>query len=382
MQDRDIAAPDGLIEVIAVLGIAAGVQHAGPGALVRPEAFAEVIDAGPHEAAHDIGTGADELPELFRLEGLGIVGCPSPHALRRLQAVIPARAVDRDILRAQQQPVGMFDLFLLIEGFRALAPAVSIVDADNIELLKEFGVRGHRLGLHHITGLGDRSCAVQAVAEAGQHAGILPAVLNDLLPHFVADRPHHDRRMVAVPLDHVGQVLARTGVKPLGIAAAFMRIGAKLLALHGMPFVKRFIHHAEAHFIREVQERRVRRVMAHAQRIAAHGLQFFQSPLPDFSGHRRPDAPAVMVEAHAAQDHLASVEGKAVFVVKGQRADAKRRHDFIGQGVPVVHPGDRLIQAGRLKVPDEGALHFQDLHRRMRRQGRQEHAAARRLAVR
>ena len=351
MQNRNILPPDGLVEIISILGIAAGVQHPGAGSFIRPEAFAQIVDARPHKAAHNVRASPDEFPQLFRFQGFGIIRRAAPHAVRRFQAVITPGAVDGYILRAQQQPIRMLDLFFFIEGLRPLPPAVGIIHANDVQLLKEFGGSGHRLGFHQIAGLGDGPRGVQAVAKPRQHLRVFPAVRHHLLPHLVANGPHHDGRMVAVPFHHGGHIGPGAGIEPFGIAPTFMGIGAEFFALHGVPFIKGFVQHAEAHFIRQIQQRRIRWIMAHAQRVAPHVLQLLKPLPPNLRGNRRAQTACVVMQTDTLQNDLSSIEGKPVMIVESDFTNTKGRDHFISQPVSIEYPCDRLIQSGAVDIP-------------------------------
>jgi hypothetical protein len=49
--------------------------------LRRPRCFAQVVDARPHEVAGDVVVGADELPQLLRIDGRGPAAAHRPKTL-------------------------------------------------------------------------------------------------------------------------------------------------------------------------------------------------------------------------------------------------------------------------------------------------------------
>lgn len=54
---------------------------------------------------------------------------------------------------------------------------------------------------------GDGSARVLAMTDRRQHTGQPRALRTGLIPHLVADAPHHDAGMIAVAPDHGAQVL-------------------------------------------------------------------------------------------------------------------------------------------------------------------------------
>ena len=90
-----------------------------------------------------------------------------------------------------------------------------------------------------------------------------------LTVHFISHAPKCHRRSVPVALYHVTQIRLPVLIKKAAIGAV-------------SPFVGEFLQDIEAHLVTQLHQQFIRDVVRGTDRIAAHILKQFQSPVPGF----------------------------------------------------------------------------------------------------
>ena len=189
--------PLALVEVVAVLGEAAAIDAAGAGAARAAEGFAEVVDAGPHEVAGDVVVGADEFPELFGVEAAEAADHAASGSGRggrgggpgEQRAVVAAGAAHARAFGADHAPFGVGELVDAVVKLAALAPAVGVVIADDIEEVEKFDRSGARLGGDLVAGGGDGAGGIFAVEDGDEIAQQVGAAGGELVGDLVAAAP-------------------------------------------------------------------------------------------------------------------------------------------------------------------------------------------------
>ena len=171
---------------------------------------------GPHEIAADVIVGLHEFLELLGLDAV-VAGTLAED--RRL-VIEPVRARARRRAPGLSVPMNLrFGIVVAIDAVEllpAVAPAIDIVVADDIELFEKRGQCRLRLGRDVVAGDGDRPGRIlraENVESVCSVSGPLGSVWSGTsLPAL----HKHDGRMVAVAQDHVGQVAHRPFVEILG----------------------------------------------------------------------------------------------------------------------------------------------------------------------
>ena len=167
-----------------------------------------------------------------------------------------------------------------------------------------------------------------------QRTGDHRAILRVLLVDLVANRPHHDGRMVAALLHEIPDV-ALPPVREEAVVA--------VLDLCGLPAVERLRHHQDAEFVADLELCLARHVVRCPERIAAHLLEQRHLPAERIPVERRAKRSQVMMKAHALELARLSVQQELpVAVPKRPHADPLRR--------PVGELSARRIDLGDERV--------------------------------
>ena len=166
------------------------------------------------------------------------------------------------------------------------------------------------------------------MSDVGKALCHFAAIGGTLLANFVADRPEHDRWMVAIAVNHRYQVALRPIVKKATVAVLCFS-DPRTTAIGLLPFVERFIHHDEAHFIGQFQQFGRRRIVRSSNRIAAHLLEQFQLPLQGPVIYRRAERSQIVMVANAVHWQPFAVQMEAVVFGEFKRAEAERIGDRI-----------------------------------------------------
>ncbi len=113
-------------------------------------------------------------------------------------------------------------------------------------------------------------------------------------PHFVAQAPHHDARMVAVAEDKIGKV----ALPPLEEIDAVV-VRRLVVAAPVEPAVEEFVHHHKPKGVAHVVELGSIGVVARAHGVATHLFELHQTPVLHVVGHRGSIGRGILVQAHA-----------------------------------------------------------------------------------
>ena len=142
---------------------------------------------------------------------------------------------------------------------------------------------------------------------------------------LVADTPHDNGRMAAVPAYQVRQVLfvppGEIQVVPLMLWRIHIMSCAPLV-FWPLPFVESLIYNKKSHGITQVIKLRHMGIVAHADGVAAHIFQFFQTPFPHGYGYSGAQAARVVVNTDAFYQHVFVIQEKACIRIKTDAADA------------------------------------------------------------
>src|ERR1035438_3403451 len=128
--------PLALVEVEAIFFEAACIDNSRPRTPRRPRRFSQVVDACPHEVACHVVIRADKLPEFFYVE-ISARSIPRPEILlcelREQTAVLASNAAHCWAFGADDAPCGKCFAVDAVILFGAIAPAVNVVIAHNVE---------------------------------------------------------------------------------------------------------------------------------------------------------------------------------------------------------------------------------------------------------
>ena len=298
-------APQAFPEEVFWLRIAGQIKETGRGGPHRPAfGFAQVIDAGP-----------DELPG----DEIVVAG---------RQPLVVAGAV----LAAQERAVGIgcvvggVEIFLIIVAYDVELGAV----AGNIRQFRKGDGRRDRPG--RVMLLDDCD---ELPGDAGQPLGVrLVGIVHHFLGRFAGVVVARHRQEARVAIGIVGVV---------DFVADAPQDDRRMVVLYAFPLVEGFVDDQEAQRIAEVQQLGVGRIVAHADGVATHGLEFGKAIRPDRRGDSRAQAAGVVVQADSLQLQIGVVEEEAPIRVEteGPDADGGRgpvccfpiRHDLRSQRV-------------------------------------------------
>src|SRR5579863_843151 len=94
-----------------------------------------------------------------------------------------------------------------------------VIETWNVHLIGEFVADGI---LPIVECRGGRARGILFVKKCAQAPGLLPAIRVLLLWNLIADAPHDDAGMVAIPTRHIPQVTFRPLVEILAIAVGYL----------------------------------------------------------------------------------------------------------------------------------------------------------------
>ena len=173
-----------------------------------------------------------------------------------------------------------------------------------------------------------------------------------LLADLVADRPHHDGRVVAVAADEVREVRLPPVVEVAGVG-----IGS---ALADRPHVERLVQHEKTEPVAGVQHLDARRVVRCAHGVRAHLLQELQLALERACVGGRAERAGVRMLADAAQLQVAAVEEQPLLRAERDRPHAEGLAVDIhlpvdGGHAHLQHVEVRIVHVPEMHVADDAA---------------------------
>ena len=168
---------------------------------------------------------------------------------------------------------------------------------------------------------------------------------------LVAERPHDHARVVLVALDGARDPV-EVGVAPARVVA---RVAAPADLLEAVRLEVALGDHVEAVLVAELEEARVRRVVARAHRVDVVRLHQLDVAAHRGLGHRAPAVGVPLVAVDAAQQHAAAVDAQlAVLDRHGAEADPQRHRLARRAQLAVVEP--RQLRAPWLDRPGGDGL--------------------------
>src|SRR5258706_4281079 len=108
------------------------VEYAGGETSERPDRFAQVVDARPHEIAREVVVRRDPLPTPFGLQHSRRVVRAHDGGVRAERVALVEALKDRTAFGADHPPFGMGVTVLVGEQLAPLVPTVDVVVADNV----------------------------------------------------------------------------------------------------------------------------------------------------------------------------------------------------------------------------------------------------------
>ena len=135
-----------------------------------------------------------------------------------------------------------------------------IIDSNNIISVNEAICKR---SLDIIKATSHWSGRVLAMAYILKEFSGLPAIIFKLRRHFIANAPHHYRRIVAELMQHIHHVLLGPLVEETMIA---------VLAFGHIPFVKGLNHHHHSHLVAKTDKLRGRHIVGSSDGITTHIL--------------------------------------------------------------------------------------------------------------
>ena len=176
---------------------------------------------------------------------------------------------------------------------------------------------------------------------------------------LVADAPEDHARVIAVAQDHVCEIALVPRGKGSVVALIFGRIyivSLPPLVFGTFPLVKRLVYHEEAEDIAQrVQLGRVR-IVAHADRVASHLLEFCEPAPPHLAGDSGTETARVVVQADALEQIGLPVEEKASVRMKAEASDADLHLMYL-VGFPVGDIRFHRVQVRGFRRPEFGCLY-------------------------
>ena len=190
--------------------------------------------------------------------------------------------------------------------------------------------------------------------EPGMTVGIIGII------NFVSDTPQNDAWMVPVSENHRVEVFAVMlgEILVITLMHGWVHIvsGAPLV-FRRLPLVEGLVHDEKAHGVTEIVQLRHMGIVTHTDRVAAHTLQLFQAPDPDFPGYRRSQRSCVVMYADALELQRPAVQEKAMIRIEEERADSHGKR--VGEArfaVRVPQPGAEGIQTRTIRRPESRTL--------------------------
>lgn len=314
-----LVGPDALVKVRDGPAEAAGVEQAAIPAMKRPSGhrLAQIIDARPDERA--------DVVVLLEYLQVGV---------DRVEVVegISLAAVVGVSLRADDNAVGR----ALTVAFE---PRLLVVETDDVRGLDEVEGQPGKGGAGHL------ARRVELVNEVGQSLENLPSPFGLLLADLVAHALEHDGRVVPVASNHGTQILLPVPLE-MGVESA-------------APFVEGLIDDQKPQAVAHIEQLRSGRVMGHANGVAAHGLEDFETAFRGAIDERRAESAQVVMDTDTVHLHRLAVDQKSAVAVPFDRADAERRFDGIDNLIFHRERHVGVVQRGGRDRPQNGVFNWQ-----------------------
>ena len=328
--DHEVAVVHGLAEVAAVEGadsLAAPVR-------IRHTAMDAVLDPLPHKPAHEARVAVEQLLVLGHAAGARAHGV---HVLAEHEGHGAAARVKGGRLRADGSGRQIDERRVGERGL--LAPP------DRLNL----GVRRVHAAPHV-----DVAALLIALVVQGPR-GVTPANLRghrgQVAPRarLVAERPHDDRRVVLVALDHARGTVAQRGL-PRRIVG---RVAPPAHIAETVCLEIALVDHPEAELVGEVEHVGVRRVVRGTDRVHVGALHQQQVELERLARHRPPEVGVVLVAVHAKQLHGRPVDGEDA-IDDCDRAKTNAHFDRLAALIGGTRRHPQRVQLGALCRPRPG----------------------------
>ena len=168
-----------------------------------------------------------------------------------------------------------------------IAELRAIIIACNIEFIRKPGQIGFNL---LVVPARNRSGIIQRVYQVDELPCYFIPFGISLFRDFVTDTPQYYGRMVPVPFYKIRQVFLMPFI-PIHVRAVW-----HCFQFAGCPFVKKFIHDKESHFVANVIKCRIKWIMTGSYGIASHVFKNFQSSFPDAGRDSRTCHSSVMMQ--------------------------------------------------------------------------------------
>ena len=136
MCNRNISSPDTLVEIEAVLGKTAGIQHSCVCRTVRPVGFSQIINTCPHEISCHIIMSHGITKQASHLYRSTVIWTHPPACFFLHAKEIPSsHSTKSAILCTNHAPVGVFTFILIIVSLCPCSPSAHIVISDYIQFV-------------------------------------------------------------------------------------------------------------------------------------------------------------------------------------------------------------------------------------------------------
>ena len=387
MEGGHVLVPHALIQIVAVLGQAVGVDDAevrglgrGPAAhsasagAVPGGGLADVVKASPHKLAHG-GVPLQHTPP-------GVAGQSTPahgalvvrgeQVVALAAVVVVGLAVIHTAAVDGRSGLGVVHLQTAVHPL-VIAAGASVVQAHHAAELVDDG--SHLLG-HAVVGRvlakGGRTGGVHFLQPGAQVPGDLGIVghvgIGQALKDLVTQRVHDNRGSVLVPLGHSLHVILSPGhaglaaqdvvalgdghVEPLGVVLGVAVLGQS-------PGVEGLVDEHDALAVGDLHQLGSGGVMGNADGVAAHLLEDLHLALDGAVPGLGAQSALVVVHAHALETGGYAVELKTgAVIVEGQPAETELGGIGVHHLIVHQHLGDGGVQVGVVSVPQLGAVHL------------------------
>ena len=396
MQRGHILVPLALVEIIAVLGQAIGVDNAEVGGLrrARPSTnsatagadpgrgLADVVKASPDKFAGGVVVGDGAPPSIAGngapAHGALIIRSEEIVTLLAISvaclAVINPAAIDgRSCLRVVYQPVISCSAVKVANGGIVVAHNATIV-CNHLCNLVGSTIIVFKLVIAKCRRTGDVNFLDPSNQITGDYR-IIVCIAADAFQNLVAQAVHDDGRRILILVDHGldikfcpghvgftaenGVVIVDGNIKPLGIVVGISVFGVS-------PRIKGLVNEHNALLIGNFNEFRRGGVVGNADGVAAHLLEDLHLPLDGAIPCLRAKRSLVVVHTDAFELGGLAVEFKAIGAVKICPTEAEL--GLAGVYHRITHQNFRLqrIESGRIRRPEGGILNLGSL-RNLRR---------------
>ena len=233
----------------------------------------------------------DELPELLGIDAeIGRVGEPGNRVIlfvRSQAAIFATNAADTDALGSDEATLGEGGAIDAVVEVGAIAPAIDVVVADDVEFGEKFRTHaiGGRLRRNLIAAHGDRTSGVFGAEDFPDGAQGGRTVGRGLIGNLIAGAPQHNAGMVAIAADEVSQVALVPLIEVEMVAILDLSFG------HA-PLVEGLIHDEKAQAVAQVEKLGGEGIMAGADGVRAHSRSSSRRRSHTRSGTAAPTQPA------------------------------------------------------------------------------------------